>query len=153
MSFPEDMLSESTDGDMMDVCSDIPDVGLEASRAASRASLTLGGGLQCQEVGPYCPTPVEVTEDPSAVEVAVVENPAPRVMLVITQPPGVLPVMIQLGWVSQAVTHPTRVLPVVIRLRWAVRAATQPPRVSERALLPIPPWMSTSGHLHHILME
>jgi hypothetical protein len=44
---PEDMLSEPTDGDMMDVFSDIPDVGLEVSRAASRASSTLEGGLQC----------------------------------------------------------------------------------------------------------
>jgi hypothetical protein len=48
---PKDMLSELTDGDMMDVCSDIPDVGLEVSRAASRASSTLEGGLRCQEVG------------------------------------------------------------------------------------------------------
>jgi hypothetical protein len=75
---PEDMLSEPTDGDMMDVCSDIPNVGLEISRAASRASSTLEGGLRCQEVGQDCPTPMEVTEDPSAVEVAVVENPAPK---------------------------------------------------------------------------
>jgi hypothetical protein len=42
---PEDMLSEPTNSDMMDVCSDIPDVGLEASRAASRASSTLEGSL------------------------------------------------------------------------------------------------------------
>jgi hypothetical protein len=39
---PEDMLSEPTDGGMMDVCSDILDVGLEVSRSASRASSTLG---------------------------------------------------------------------------------------------------------------
>jgi hypothetical protein len=75
---PEDMLSEPTDDDMMDVCSDIPDVGLEVSRAASRASSTLEGGLRCQEVGQDCPTPMEVTEDPSVVEVAVAENPAPK---------------------------------------------------------------------------
>jgi hypothetical protein len=72
------MLSEPTDGDMMDVCSGIPDVGLEVSRAASRASSTLEGGLRCQEVGQDCPTPMEVTKDPSAVEVAVAENPAPK---------------------------------------------------------------------------
>jgi hypothetical protein len=72
------MLSEPTDGDMMDVCSDIPDVGLDVSRAASRASSTLEGSLRCQEVGPDCPTPMEVTEDPSAVEVAVAENLAPK---------------------------------------------------------------------------
>jgi hypothetical protein len=75
---PEDMLSEPTNGDMMDVCSDIPDVGLEVSRAASRASSTLEGRLRCQEVGQDCPTPMEVTEDPSALEVAVAENPAPK---------------------------------------------------------------------------
>jgi hypothetical protein len=69
------MLLEPTDGDMMDVCSNIPDVGLEVSRAASRASSTLEGGLQCQEVGQDCPTPMEVTEDPSALEVAAEENP------------------------------------------------------------------------------
>jgi hypothetical protein len=38
---PEDLLSEPTDGDMMDVCSNIPDVGLDVSRVASRASSTL----------------------------------------------------------------------------------------------------------------
>jgi hypothetical protein len=74
-AIPEDMLSEPTDGDMMGVCSDIPGVGLEVSRVASRASSTLEGDLQCQEVGQDCPTPMEVTEDPSALEVAVAENP------------------------------------------------------------------------------
>jgi hypothetical protein len=43
---PEDLLSEPTDGGMMDVCSDILDVGLELSRAASRASSTLECGLR-----------------------------------------------------------------------------------------------------------
>jgi hypothetical protein len=42
---PEGMLSEPTNGDMMDVCSDTPDVGLEVSWAASHASSTLEGGL------------------------------------------------------------------------------------------------------------
>jgi hypothetical protein len=74
----EDMLSELTAGDMMDVCSEIPVVGLEVSRAVSRASSTLEGSLRCQEVGQDCPTPMEVTEDPSALEVAVAENPAPE---------------------------------------------------------------------------
>jgi hypothetical protein len=40
---PEDLLSELTDGGMMDVCSDIPDVGLEFSRAASRLFNSHGG--------------------------------------------------------------------------------------------------------------
>jgi hypothetical protein len=72
---PEDMLSEPTDGDMMDICSDIPDVGLELSQAASRASSTLEGGLRSQEVGQGYSIPMEVTESPSALEVAVAENP------------------------------------------------------------------------------
>jgi hypothetical protein len=42
---PKDMLSEPIADDMMDVCSEIPDVGLEASQAVSRASSTLEGGL------------------------------------------------------------------------------------------------------------
>jgi hypothetical protein len=75
---PEDMLLEPTVGDMMDVSSDTPDVGLEVSRAVSRASSTLEGSLQCQEVGQDCPTPMEVTEDPSASEVAVAENLTPK---------------------------------------------------------------------------
>jgi hypothetical protein len=72
---PKGMLSEPADGDMMDVCSDIPEVGLELSRAASRASSTLEGGLQSQEVGQGCSIPMEVTKSPSALEVVVAENP------------------------------------------------------------------------------
>jgi hypothetical protein len=72
---PEDKLLEPTDGDMMDVCSNTPDVGLEVSRAASRASSTLEGGLRSQEVGQGRSISMEVTENPSALEVAVVENP------------------------------------------------------------------------------
>jgi hypothetical protein len=72
---PEDLLLEPADGDMMDVCSDIPAVRLEVSRAASRASSTLEGGLQSQEVGQDRSIPMEVNENPSALEVAVAENP------------------------------------------------------------------------------
>jgi hypothetical protein len=72
------MLLEPTIDDMMNVCSDAPDVGLEVSRAVSRASSTLEGSLRCQEVGQDCSTPMEVTEDPLASEVAVAENPAPE---------------------------------------------------------------------------
>jgi hypothetical protein len=62
----------------MAVCSGIPDVGLEVSRAVSRASSTLEGSLQRRDVGPSCPTPMEVTGEPSALEAAVVGNPAPQ---------------------------------------------------------------------------
>jgi hypothetical protein len=118
---PEDMLSEPTADDMMDVCSEILNMGLEVSRAVSRASSTLEGSLRCQDIGQDCPTHIEVTEDPSALEVAVAKNPAPRVS----------PVVIRLWWVARAATQPPRVLPVVIRLWWVARAATQPPRVSK----------------------
>jgi hypothetical protein len=72
---PEDLLSEPTDGDMMDICSDIPDVGLEVSRAASSVLSTLEGGLRSQEIGQGRSIPMEVTENPSALEVAVAKNP------------------------------------------------------------------------------
>jgi hypothetical protein len=72
---PEDMLSELADGDMMDVCSNILEVGLELSRVASRASSTLESSLRSQEVGQGCSISMEVTESPSALEVAVAENP------------------------------------------------------------------------------
>jgi hypothetical protein len=44
----------------------------------SRASLTLEGILQCRGAGPDCPTDMEVTKDRLALEVAVVEDPAPE---------------------------------------------------------------------------
>jgi hypothetical protein len=44
------MLSEPTADDMMAVCSEISDMGLEVSRAVSRASSTLEGSLRCQDV-------------------------------------------------------------------------------------------------------
>jgi hypothetical protein len=72
------MLSEPTADDVMAVCSEIPDVGLEVSRAVSRASSTLEGSLQCQDVGPSYPTPMEMTGEPSALEAAAAENLAPE---------------------------------------------------------------------------
>jgi hypothetical protein len=125
------MLSELTAGDMMDVCSDIPDVGLEVSRAVSRASSTLEGSLRCQKVGQDCPTPMEVAEDPSALEVVVTENPAleggagdyPAPKGVASSDPALVG--------SASCNLAPRVLPVVIRLWWVARATTQPPRVSK----------------------
>mgnify|MGYP006934350017 CR=1 FL=1 len=73
---PEDLLSEPADGGMMDVCTDVPDAGLELSRAASRASSTLERGLKGQEAGLDCSAPMEVGEGPSALEVAVTESSA-----------------------------------------------------------------------------
>jgi hypothetical protein len=73
---PEDLLSEPADGDTMDVCADVLDAGLGSSRAASRASSTLERGLEGQEADLDCPVPMEVTEGPSALEVAAAENSA-----------------------------------------------------------------------------
>jgi hypothetical protein len=75
---PEDLLSEPTDGGMMDVCTDIPDVGLELSRAVSRASSTLERGLKSQEADLDCSVPMEVAENPSALVVAAAENSVPK---------------------------------------------------------------------------
>jgi hypothetical protein len=63
---PEDLLFEPIDGGMMEVCADMPDVGLELSRAASCASSTLGRCLKSQEADPDCSIPMEVVGDPSA---------------------------------------------------------------------------------------
>jgi hypothetical protein len=86
---PEDLLSEPADSGMMEVCADVPDVGLELSRAASRASSTLEHGLKSQEADLDCSVPMEVVENPLALEVAATESsvlkdgasvyPAPRV--------------------------------------------------------------------------
>jgi hypothetical protein len=73
---PEDLLSEPADSDMMDVCTDVPDAGLELSRAASRSSSTLEHGLKGHEAGLDCSAPMEVGEGPSALEVAITESSA-----------------------------------------------------------------------------
>jgi hypothetical protein len=71
---PEDLLSEPADGGMMDICVDAPNVGLELSHAASRASSTLDRGLKGQDAGLDCSAPMEVDGGPSALEVAVTED-------------------------------------------------------------------------------
>jgi hypothetical protein len=50
----------------------------EVTRAVSRASSTLEGSLQCQDAVLSHPTPMEVTEEPSALEVATTEDPTPE---------------------------------------------------------------------------
>jgi hypothetical protein len=73
---PEDLLLEPADGGMMEVCADVPDAGLELSRAASRASSTLERSLKGQEASLDCSASMEVGEGPSALEVAVIESSA-----------------------------------------------------------------------------
>jgi hypothetical protein len=83
---PEDMLSEPTVDDIPDVCSKVPDgrlslldsAGQDATRAVSRASSTLEDSLQCQDAGLSHPTPMEVTEEPSTLEVVTAGDPAPE---------------------------------------------------------------------------
>jgi hypothetical protein len=71
---PEDLLSEPADDGATDVCADVLDAGLGSSRAASRASSTLERGLEGQETDMDRLAPMEITEGPSALEAAVVEN-------------------------------------------------------------------------------
>jgi hypothetical protein len=83
---PEDMLSEPPEDDIPAVCLEVPGGGLslldstgqEVTRAVSRASSTLEGSLPCQDVDLSHPTPMEVAEGPSALEVATAEDPAPE---------------------------------------------------------------------------
>jgi hypothetical protein len=149
---PEDMLSEPTAGDMMDVCSKIPDVGLEVSRAVSRALSTLEGSLRCQEVGQDCPTPMEVTEDPSALEVAVVENPAPEGgASSYPAPEGVAgsdPALVGSASYNPAPEGVAGNDPALVGGA-SYNLALEGVQVSSPST---PPWMSMLGHLHHDLM-
>jgi hypothetical protein len=48
----------------------------EVTRVMSRASSNLEGSLPCNDANPSYPTPMEVDEGPSALEVAAAEDPA-----------------------------------------------------------------------------
>jgi hypothetical protein len=73
----------------------------------------------------------EVTEDPSAVEVAVAENPAPKGGAGdYPAPEGVAGNDLARVGIASCNPAPEGVVGV-IRLRWAVRATTQPSRVPE----------------------
>jgi hypothetical protein len=80
---PEDMLLEPPEDDIPVVCSEVLDGGLslfdsagqEVTRVVSRASLTLEGSLPCRDTDLSHPTPMEVAERPSALEVATAEDP------------------------------------------------------------------------------
>jgi hypothetical protein len=80
----EDMLSEPPEDDILAVCSEVPDGGLslldsagqEVTRVVSHASSTLEGSLPCRDADLSHPTPMEVAEGPSSLEVATVEDPA-----------------------------------------------------------------------------
>jgi hypothetical protein len=83
---PEDILSKPPEADIPTVCSEVPNGGLslldsteqEVTRVVSRASSTLEGSLPCKNTDLSRPTPMEVAEGPSALEVAAAEDPAPE---------------------------------------------------------------------------
>jgi hypothetical protein len=71
---PEDLLSEPADDGVMEVCADVLDAGLRSSHASS----TLERDLEGREADLDRPGPMEVTEGPSALEVATAENLDPK---------------------------------------------------------------------------
>jgi hypothetical protein len=71
---PEDLLSEPVDDGVMEVCADVLDAGLRSSRASS----TLERDLEGRETDLDRSGPMEVTEGPSALEVATAENQDPQ---------------------------------------------------------------------------
>jgi hypothetical protein len=83
---PGDISSEPLEADIPTICSEVLDgvlslhdsAGQEVTRVVSRASSTLEGNLPCKNADPSHPTPMEVAEGPSALEVAAVEDPAPK---------------------------------------------------------------------------
>jgi hypothetical protein len=83
---PEDILSEPPEANIPAVYSEVPDGGLslldsagqEVIRVVSRASSTLEDSLPCKDTDLSYPTPMEVVEGPSTLEVAATENPAPE---------------------------------------------------------------------------
>jgi hypothetical protein len=70
---PEDLLSEPADDGVMEVCADVLDAGLRSSRASS----TLERDLEGQKTDLDRPGPMEVSEGPSALEVAAAERLVP----------------------------------------------------------------------------
>jgi hypothetical protein len=81
---PKDILLEPLEADIPTICSEVTDGELslldfarqEVTRVVSRASLTLESSLPCKDTNPSHPTPMEVAEEPSALEVAAAEDPS-----------------------------------------------------------------------------
>jgi hypothetical protein len=83
---PEDLLSEPPEANNPTICSEVPDDGLlphdsagqEITRVVSRTSSTLEGGLPREDADPSHLTPMDVDEGSSVLEVAAVEDLAPK---------------------------------------------------------------------------
>jgi hypothetical protein len=94
----EDILSEPPEADILTIYSEVLDGGLllhdsagqEVTQVVSRTLSTLEGCLPCESNDPSHPAPMDVAKESPALEVAAVGGPAPRVVLVTTQPPRVL---------------------------------------------------------------
>ena len=92
----EDILSGPPEDDIPTVCSRVPDGGLpllgyagqEVTRVVSRASSTMEGSLPCKDTDPSYPTPMEVTEGPSASKRLLQKIQPPRVVLQLPSPRG-----------------------------------------------------------------
>jgi hypothetical protein len=141
---PEDLISELVDDGVMEVCADVLDAGLRSSRASS----TLERDLEDRETDLDRPGPMEVTEGPSALEVATAENLDPQGGVDTCPAPEDVAGddLVRVGSVSHCPAP--RVLPGMIRLKWVVQTMTQPPRVSERGLPPVLPWTFMRVRLH-----
>jgi hypothetical protein len=99
----------------------------------SRASSTLEGRLPSRDVDLSHPTPMEVAEGPSALEVSTTEDPASE------GGAGSYPAPECVAGGDPALVGSANY--------------TQPPRVFRCALFPMTPWMSTSVHPHLGPME
>jgi hypothetical protein len=141
---PEDLLSEPVDDGVMEVCADVLDAGLRSSRASS----TLERDLEGRKTDLDHPGPMEVTEGPSALEVATAESLDPKGGVDTCPAPENVVGMTWFGWEVQATAQPPRVLPGMIRLKRAVQTMTQPPRMSEQGLPLVLPWTFMRGRLH-----
>jgi hypothetical protein len=90
----EDLLSEPVDDGVMEVCADVLDAGLRSSRASS----TLERDLEGRETDLDRSGPMEVTEGPSALEVATAENLDPQGGVDTCPPPRMSLGMTWFGW-------------------------------------------------------
>jgi hypothetical protein len=83
---PEDLLSEPPKADSPTICSEVPDDGLlprnptgqEITRVVSRVFVDLGGGLPWEDANSSHLAPMDMAEGSLALEVAVMEDPAPE---------------------------------------------------------------------------
>jgi hypothetical protein len=108
------------DDGVMEVCADVPDAGLRSSRASSTLERDLEG--RKTELDRY--GPMEVTEGPSALEVATAENLDPQGGVDTCPAPEDVAGddLVRVGSVSHCPAHEGAA--GMIRLKWAVQTMT-----------------------------